>query len=207
MYQRHGFEPEKRIALEAWARHVAGLTQPPDGKITAQRLHSREEIAAYIEVMLEDGDPRAVPVALRTVADALGELAQKTGLSRETPSLRRDIAVLDELLERAPKCRLVIIDPISAYLDGADSHNNADVRALLAPLSAPSLEHRRYAARTPRIGPWGGAYFYKPSFYMMLNPEIEPGTTCLASSASSPRQRVDHRQVREAGEIPVGGPE
>ena len=37
--------------------------------------------------MLEDGDARAVPVALRTVAEALGgmaELAERTGLSRET---------------------------------------------------------------------------------------------------------------------------
>jgi probable addiction module antidote protein len=37
--------------------------------------------------MLADGDARAVPVALRTVADAVGgmaELAEKTGLSRET---------------------------------------------------------------------------------------------------------------------------
>ncbi len=45
------------------------------------------EIAIYIEEMLADGDARAVPVALRTVADALGGmgvLAEKTGLSRET---------------------------------------------------------------------------------------------------------------------------
>jgi probable addiction module antidote protein len=37
--------------------------------------------------MLADGDPRAVPVALRTVADAVGgmaALAEKAGLSRET---------------------------------------------------------------------------------------------------------------------------
>lgn len=37
--------------------------------------------------MLEDGDARTVPVALRTVADALGgigALAEKTGLSRES---------------------------------------------------------------------------------------------------------------------------
>jgi probable addiction module antidote protein len=37
--------------------------------------------------MLADGDARAVPIALRTVADALGgmgALADKTGLSRET---------------------------------------------------------------------------------------------------------------------------
>lgn len=37
--------------------------------------------------MLEDGDARVVPVALRTVADAVGgmaALAERTGLSRET---------------------------------------------------------------------------------------------------------------------------
>jgi probable addiction module antidote protein len=37
--------------------------------------------------MLEDGDSRAVPVALRTVAEAVGgmaALAEKTKLSRET---------------------------------------------------------------------------------------------------------------------------
>jgi probable addiction module antidote protein len=37
--------------------------------------------------MLADGDARVVPVALRTVADAVGgmaELALRTGLSRET---------------------------------------------------------------------------------------------------------------------------
>ncbi len=53
----------------------------------AEHLRSDGEVAAYIEAMLEDGDARAVPVALRTVAEAVGgmaALANKTGLSRET---------------------------------------------------------------------------------------------------------------------------
>lgn len=53
----------------------------------ADYLRSRADIAAYLEEMLADGDARAVPVALRTVADAVGgmaALAEKTGLSRET---------------------------------------------------------------------------------------------------------------------------
>jgi probable addiction module antidote protein len=53
----------------------------------ASHLRSPDEIAAYLEAMLEDGDARAVPVALRTVSDALGGmavLADHTGLSRET---------------------------------------------------------------------------------------------------------------------------
>ncbi len=53
----------------------------------AKLLRSEVEVAAYIEAMLEDGDARAVPVALRTVAEAVGgmaALAHKTKLSRET---------------------------------------------------------------------------------------------------------------------------
>ena len=53
----------------------------------ADHLKNEAEIAAYIEAMLEDGDARAVPIALRTVADSVGgmaALAQRTKLSRET---------------------------------------------------------------------------------------------------------------------------
>jgi probable addiction module antidote protein len=53
----------------------------------ADHLRNDKDIAGYIEAMLEDGDPRAIPIALRTVVDALGgmaALADKTGLSRET---------------------------------------------------------------------------------------------------------------------------
>jgi probable addiction module antidote protein len=68
----------------------------PTGKTTkpaslpfraADHLKSQTEIAEYLEAMLADGDARAIPVALRTVADAVGgmtALAEKTGLSRET---------------------------------------------------------------------------------------------------------------------------
>ena len=50
--------------------------------IAAEHLRNEAEVAAYIEAMLEDGDARAVPVALRTIVDAVGgmtALADKTG--------------------------------------------------------------------------------------------------------------------------------
>jgi probable addiction module antidote protein len=50
-------------------------------------LRTRADIVAYLEEMLADGDARAVPIALRTVSEAIGgmtALAEKTGLSRET---------------------------------------------------------------------------------------------------------------------------
>jgi len=70
---------------------LTGKTIKPAPRIrpynAAAHLRSDGEVAAYIETMLEDGDARAVPVALRTVAEAVGgmtALAEKTGLSRET---------------------------------------------------------------------------------------------------------------------------
>ncbi len=50
-------------------------------------------------------------------------------------SLKRDVAALEQVLKQKPQTKLIIIDPISAYLGGADSHNNADIRSLLSPLS------------------------------------------------------------------------
>ena len=49
--------------------------------------------------------------------------------------LSRDVSALAEMLTRIGDVRLLVIDPISAYLGGVDSHRNAEVRALLAPLS------------------------------------------------------------------------
>jgi len=52
----------------------------------ADYLRTRADIAAYLKEVLADGDARVVPIALRTVADAVGgmtALAEKTGLSRE----------------------------------------------------------------------------------------------------------------------------
>jgi|GEM_PF-612160 len=58
------------------------------------------------------------------------------GPSGERPfNLTRDLCNLERAIDKIPGCRLVVIDPISAYLGGTDSHKNADVRAVLAPLS------------------------------------------------------------------------
>jgi hypothetical protein len=52
-----------------------------------------------------------------------------------TFSLANDPGVLEQLIASLDQCRLVVIDPITAYLGAGDSHNNAEMRSLLAPLS------------------------------------------------------------------------
>lgn len=53
-----------------------------------------------------------------------------------------DIPTFEEALKRNPDTKLVVIDPVSAFLEDADSHKNAEIRALLAPLSKLASKHR-----------------------------------------------------------------
>lgn len=57
-------------------------------------------------------------------------------------SLKHDLEALEEMLASLPECKLIIIDPISAYLDETDSHRNAAIRGLLAPLAVLATKHK-----------------------------------------------------------------
>ena len=61
-----------------------------------------------------------------------------------TFNLARDLRALEQAVESTPDCRLVVIDPISAFCGATDSHRNSDVRGLLAPLA--ELAQRRQVA-------------------------------------------------------------
>lgn len=50
-------------------------------------------------------------------------------------SLANDLPRLEHVVKDLTDCRLIVIDPVSAYCGDADSHKNAEVRALLAPLA------------------------------------------------------------------------
>jgi putative DNA primase/helicase len=55
--------------------------------------------------------------------------------------LDRDIPRLGDLMKEIGDVALVIVDPITAFLGDADSHKNAEVRALLAPLAELAAQH------------------------------------------------------------------
>ena len=56
--------------------------------------------------------------------------------------LDRDVSSIDKALETMEMPRLVVIDPISAYLGSVDNNSNADVRVVLAMLGALAEKHR-----------------------------------------------------------------
>ena len=85
------------------------------------------------------GDPRNV-----TLLNAIESTDSETGTTRQaTFSLDDHLLMLDEAIRSTrAACRLVVIDPITAYLGGrVDSHRTSDVRGLLAPLSDLAAEH------------------------------------------------------------------
>lgn len=50
-------------------------------------------------------------------------------------NLATDLEALEQAIRDCGGCRLVVVDPITAYLGKTDSHKNADIRGLLAPLA------------------------------------------------------------------------
>ncbi|MFZ4576083.1 MAG: AAA family ATPase [Phycisphaerales bacterium] len=74
-----------------------------------------------------DGDPKRVHI-LEGVRRRIDERPDQF-------SLEGDVARLGRALEQLREARLIVIDPISAYLGSVDSHTNADVRRVLAPLA------------------------------------------------------------------------
>lgn len=131
------------VTLDIAARVTQGKRWPVDnipcpiGDVVL--LSAEDDAADTIRPRLD-----AVGADVRRVhlLQAVSAASYDGDLTTRSFSLRRDLNVLDKVLAERPDCALVIVDPVSAYLDGTDSHNNADVRALLAPLGELAARHK-----------------------------------------------------------------
>jgi len=99
-------------------------------------LTAEDDTADTIRPRLEacEADLEQVIVfkSMQQVGERLSDSQRK--LSTRLISLQKDIEVMFKILERSGDYRLVVIDPISAYLDEADPNSNHDVRMLLSRL-------------------------------------------------------------------------
>jgi putative DNA primase/helicase len=50
-------------------------------------------------------------------------------------SLERDLEKLEESIAKVPRTRLLVIDPVNAYMGRVDTHRDGDVRRVLSPLA------------------------------------------------------------------------
>jgi putative DNA primase/helicase len=107
-----------------------GMGYPADVLI----LSAEDDPADTIRPRLEaaGGDPDRI-----TICDGV---IRRAGEAPSTLRLDEDVEALRQMLEGMHQPALVIIDPISAYMGGVDSHNNADVRSVLAGLARIAMD-------------------------------------------------------------------
>jgi putative DNA primase/helicase len=86
-------------------------------------------------------DAAGADVSKVHLLDALRVRLEDGTLCEKFFNLETDCDHLNEVLRKNPQVRLIVIDPISAYLGNVDSHSNSEVRNLLAPLAKLAGQH------------------------------------------------------------------
>jgi putative DNA primase/helicase len=96
-------------------------------------------LGSVIILSAEDGAADTIVPRLHVAGADLGRVhivsAVREAGERRAFNLQRDLALLEEEVSRIGDVALIIIDPVSSYLGGADSHKNAEVRGVLEPIS------------------------------------------------------------------------
>jgi hypothetical protein len=76
------------------------------------------------------------------LVEAVGAFDGDTGQRTiRSISLDRDVPAIEDTIKATADCRLVVIDPITAYCGKTDSHKAAEVRALLVPITELAAKH------------------------------------------------------------------
>ncbi|MEX2671918.1 MAG: AAA family ATPase [Phycisphaeraceae bacterium] len=126
------------VALDIAARVSTGRGFPDQSEVDGGSpanvilLSAEDDPADTIRPRLDaaGADPRRI-----YIIEAIRRRDSGEGTERAF-SLATDIAELERVVDQIGGVRLIIIDPITAYCGASDDHRNAEVRGLLAPLSA-----------------------------------------------------------------------
>lgn len=80
---------------------------------------------------------------------------------RRSFSLESDIELLSDRLAAIADCRLVVIDPVSAFTGSTDTHKNSDVRVLLASLAEVAQRHDVAIVAVSHLNKGAGSAMYR----------------------------------------------
>lgn len=151
------------ITLDMVSRVSQGMPWPDDRDTPqpvggAVLLNAEDAMADTIRPRL---DAAGADVSRIHALNAIRSSGAKGSECARMFDLARDLPGLEKAIKSVPDCRLVIIDPISAYLGGTDSHKNADVRALLAPLSALAEKYGVAMIAVTHLNKGAGSAIYR----------------------------------------------
>ncbi len=153
----------KSILTAALASHVSnGSAWPVSGaecpKGSVVMASAEDDLADTIRPRLDAAGADAEKIE---VVDFINEEDSDGKIIRRPFSLKTDIPALDEVVVGISDCRLLTIDPISAYLGGTDSHKNSDIRSLLMPLADLAQKHRVAIVAVTHLNKGGGNAMYR----------------------------------------------
>jgi hypothetical protein len=112
-------------------------------------------------------------------------------------SLECDVNALDDAIKQTPDSRLIVIDPISAYLGGVDSHNNTEVRGLLAPLAELAARTGVAILAVTHLRKSGGSAIYRAMGSLAFAAAAR-AVWGIAEDADDPEKRI---MVRVKGNL------
>ncbi len=123
------------------ARTTSGGEWPDGTEVTdtgsAIIISAEDDLADTIRPRLDAAGADVSKVVALEAVRSIGA----DGRTAERSFTLADIGHLRDALNCTPNCRLVIIDPVSAYLGGKDGHRNDEIRGLLAPLAKLAAAH------------------------------------------------------------------
>lgn len=123
------------LTLDMTARVTTGTGWPdgpnPNPPMGVVLMSAEDDVADTIK-------PRLLAAGAdckRVIALQGKRVTDDEGNTTIRPVTLQDIPFIEEAIVQTPDCGLGVVDPISAFLGKADSHVNAEVRAVLAGLS------------------------------------------------------------------------
>jgi len=125
------------ITLDLAGRITTGGNWPVDNspceKGSVIFLSAEDEVDDTIKPRLETiGADVSKVFAITSVKD----FDRNNGVIDRSVSLKTDINNIEGIIKSIPDCRMVVIDPITAYMEGTDSYKNSEVRTFLAPIKS-----------------------------------------------------------------------
>ncbi len=155
------------VTLDMAARLSRGLPWPDSPNVHTIKggtviLSAEDGIADIIvpRLLAAGADVERISAieAIHTIGERGRESVRSFDLSRDMPALESAIKSVDD-------CKLVVIDPVTAYLGSeVNSHNNAEVRGLLAPLSGLAAKHGVAVVAVTHLNKSGGG----PAIYRAM---------------------------------------
>lgn len=145
-----------RVSRGAGWPDAPGVATTPGGVVL---LSAEDDVADTIRPRLEAAGANLHRIS---VLDAIMVVGDHASQSARVFDLSRDLPALEQAIQGVPECQLVVIDPITAYLGSVDSHKNADIRGLLAPLSQLAAKHGVAVVAVTHLNKnGGGAAIYR----------------------------------------------